>query len=87
MSVACIEEDASPYVAIGERPEWADLQPRLPPILPHAVIDIARDQQFGDLMDYFWAVVDTQVSWIRYLDQQIASSAYTTDLQPTVFVP
>lgn len=83
MSVACIEEDASPYVAIGERPEWADLQPRLPPILPHAVIDIARDQQFGDLMDYFWAAVDTQelservLSLTEEIIVELNSSNYT----------
>lgn len=58
---AVIEEDGEGYVPIGQRPEWADVQPRPLPVGDHPVVSIARDQQFGDLMDYFWAAVEAQV--------------------------
>ena len=61
-STAVIEEDDESYVPIGQRPEWAGFAPRPLPALDPQVVSIARDQQFGDLMDYFWAAVEAGVS-------------------------
>ena len=61
-STAVVEEDGDPYMPIGERPEWAGVAPRPLPALDPPVVCIARDQQFGDLMDYFWAAVEAGVS-------------------------
>ncbi len=49
------------YVPIGQRPEWAGVQPRQSPEAEPPVVSIAKDQQFGDLMDYFWAAVEAEV--------------------------
>lgn len=58
---AAIFEEAEEYVPISERPEWAGVVPRPLPAQAVPVVEIARDQQFGDLMDYFWASVEAQV--------------------------
>ncbi|GAB4820132.1 hypothetical protein N2152v2_007178 [Parachlorella kessleri] len=58
MTTAVIEEEGESYVPIGQRPEWAGVAPRHLPALDPPVVSIARDQQFGDLMDYFWAAVE-----------------------------
>ena len=64
-STAVIEEDDESYVPIGQRPEWAGFAPRPLPALDPQVVSIARDQQFGDLMDYFWAAVEAGVSGFK----------------------
>lgn len=45
---------------MSERTEWADVVPLPPPATAQPVVEIARDEMVGDMMDYFWAVVGQQ---------------------------
>lgn len=45
------------FLPVSERPEWADVAPRLLPPTAQPVVAIERDELMGDLMDYFWAAV------------------------------
>ena len=42
---------------LAARLEWAGFAPLQPPQTPEPVVAIARDEQHGDLMDFFWAAV------------------------------
>ncbi|EFN51976.1 hypothetical protein CHLNCDRAFT_37079, partial [Chlorella variabilis] len=48
------------FQPIGERREWADVQPRALPRTPQPVVEIGRDELLAELMDYFWAAVARQ---------------------------
>lgn len=48
------------FVPMSERTEWADVVPLPPPATAQPVVEIARDEMVGDMMDYFWAVVGQQ---------------------------
>jgi hypothetical protein len=73
------------YLPVGERPEWADVVPLLPPATPQPVVQIGRDPLLGDLMDYFWAAVAVgELRWVSACQEKrhgwAASPAKTTNL-------
>lgn len=54
------------FLPVSERPEWADVAPRPPPVQEQPVVAIQRDELMGDLMDFFWAAVAAgECRWVQ----------------------
>ena len=67
---------------LAARLEWAGFAPLQPPQTPEPVVAIARDEQHGDLMDFFWAAVARGELSQRVLDLTGGSSCSST--APTI---